>query len=82
MLWNFYAHQPKLKELLDQVAIKNALFIHLSDLGAERLIGELADVVTKENFIVSKRDQRLRWRSDLGGSLGHKDDPFERLRET
>jgi hypothetical protein len=68
-----------MEELVDQVTIKYTFLIHLTDFGAERLVGKLPHVIAKQNFIVSKRDQRLGWRSDLGGSLGHRDDPFERL---
>jgi hypothetical protein len=71
-----------MKELVNQLVVKDTLFVHLTDFRTERLVGELPDVVTKENFIIGKRDQRLGRRSNLGGSLGHKEDPFERLRET
>jgi hypothetical protein len=36
-----------MKELLYQVAIKNAFLIHFSHFGAERLVSELAHIVTK-----------------------------------
>ncbi len=47
LLRNFYPHQPKLEELIDQIVIKNALLVHLTDFGAEGLVGKLAHVVAK-----------------------------------
>ena len=60
-----------MKELVDQAAIKDAFLIHFTDFWAERLVGELPDVIAKQIFIVSQRDQWLGRGSNLG-DLGHK----------
>ena len=54
------SHQPKLKELVDQVFVEHAFFVHLLDQRPDFLVGELADVVAKHEFVFGERGQRRR----------------------
>jgi hypothetical protein len=45
------------------------------DLGAKCLVGELAHIVSKQNFVVAECDQRLGKRGTGSGKLGHRKHP-------
>ena len=51
LLGNLNAHQAELEEIVDQVFVEDALFVHLFDQRTDLLVGELADVVAEENFV-------------------------------
>ena len=60
LLRHFDPHQPELKELVDEIFVEDALFVHLLHQRTNFLFGELADVVTKENFVFREAGQRSR----------------------
>ena len=58
LLGNLYAHQPELKELVDQAVIEHCLFVHLFGQRTNLVLGELADVVAEENLVFGKSGDR------------------------
>ena len=58
LLGDLDAHQAELKEIVDQILVEDALFVHLLDQRTDLLIGELADVVAEKNFVFGERGER------------------------
>ena len=70
LLGDLDAHQSKLKELLDDRGLEDALLVHLLHMRADGFFRELANRVAKKNFIFGERDQRSgRGRGGLYRSL-------------
>ena len=62
LLGNLDAHQAELEELVKQVFVEDALFVHLLDQRPDFLVGKLADVVAKHDFVFGEGGQRRRRR--------------------
>ena len=58
LLGNLDAHQSKLKELVNQVFIEDAFFVHFFHQRADFFFGKLADVVAEKNFVFGEAGQR------------------------
>ena len=66
LLGNLDAHQAELEELVNQVLVEDALFVHLLDQRPDFLVGKLADVVAKHDFVFGEGRQG-RGRRQLAG---------------
>ncbi len=58
LLGNFNSHETELKKLVNQILIEDAFLVHLLHQRADFLIGKLADVVAKHDFVFGERGQR------------------------
>src|SRR6266704_66241 len=71
-----------MEKLLKQFMFKDSLLVHLPDFWTEALVGELANVIAKQNFVVGKRYQWLWERCDRSGNLDHVRNPLQALWQT
>jgi hypothetical protein len=67
---NFNAHQPELKEFVDEVFVGDSLLVHLLDQKTDCLVGKVVDVVAEETFVFGERGQRSR-NGSLQRGFGH-----------
>ena len=55
---------------MDEIFFEDSLLVHFLDQRTNLLVGKLADVVAKQDFVVGKGGQR-RWGWGLERGLGH-----------
>ena len=57
MFGNLDAHEAELKELVNEFLLEDALLVHFLGEGTNTLLGELPDVVAKQDFVFGERGQ-------------------------